>query len=138
VIRALDLIDESWARWWQLHGTYPEGGHTATVEAVPLGRELSFPGPRPVVQRLHDRYARPLRAEALAALEAGQTAMEVRLSGDEAELLELLDRIALVTQQAHTARGLPIPPEVALLDRLLRQRARVLTRQDRVTRTQFR
>jgi hypothetical protein len=56
--------------------------------------------------------------------------MEVTLRGDEQELLGFLDRAALVIRGATAPSNQPIPPEVALLDRLLRQRSRAISRAD--------
>jgi EAL domain-containing protein (putative c-di-GMP-specific phosphodiesterase class I)/GGDEF domain-containing protein len=116
---ALDLVDRSWQAWWE------EAGED---DDVPMQR---FPGPRSVVERLQATYSADLRGQAEAAAAAGAAVMDVRLDGTEDQLLELLDRLALVTEQVyqHTHR---MTPEVALLDRLLRQRARVLVRKDRV------
>jgi diguanylate cyclase (GGDEF)-like protein len=126
VLAALELIDRSWQGWWA-------GGVSAADEhRLPT----AFPGPATLVARLQARYAGPLRAAAAAALAAGEAVMEVTVQGDEEEILELLDRIALVTRETAVVRRLPIPPELSLLDRLLRQRARVITRQDTVTRTE--
>lgn len=119
VLGALDLLDRSWQAWWQEKGE---------EDGVPLQR---FPGPRAVVERLQSTYAATLRGRAEDALEAGAPVMDVSLEGTEDELLELLDRLALVTDSVYQ-HTLQIAPEVALLDRLLRQRARVLTRKDRV------
>jgi hypothetical protein len=58
--------------------------------------------------------------------------VEVALEGEEWELLELLDRIVVVTRAGYGQRQFPIPPELSLLDRLLQQRSRTLLRQDRV------
>jgi hypothetical protein len=125
VLRALELIDRAWEFWWA--NTDDDGSEAAPPLAA-------FPGPQSLVDDLRARYLDPLRKAAYETLEARIAVMEVVLSGPEAELLELLDRVALVTQQAYSARRLPIPPELALLDRLLRQRARAITRQDRMTR----
>ncbi len=124
VLRALDLIDASWARWWSAEPDSHDGPASS-------GR---FPGPLPRVDRLHAKFGAPLRAQAEAAVSQRLAVMEVVLHGAEHQLLELLDRIALVTRQAYDVRRLPIPAEVALLDRLLRQRARVIVRQDVVRR----
>jgi diguanylate cyclase (GGDEF)-like protein len=123
VLAALDLIDRAWEQWWV--------DREETEDQVHARRQ--FPGPPEVVADLLSRHGGPLRQAAGDALAAGSAVMEVRLTGDEAELLELLDRVALVTRQAHATRRLPIPPELSLLDRLLRQRARVIMRQDLVT-----
>ncbi len=119
VLDALDLLDRSWRTWWE---------ETGEGDDVPLRR---FPGPRSVVERLQATYAADLRRAAHAAVDAGEAVMEVRLDGVEEELLEILDRLALVTETVYQ-RTLQMTPEVALLDRLLRQRARALVRQDRV------
>lgn len=125
VLRALELIDRAWEHWWA------NTDDDATGASEPLA---SFPGPQELVDDLRARHLDPLRKAAYHTLEARIAVMEVVLSGPEAELLELLDRVALVTNQAYGARRLPIPPELALLDRLLRQRSRAITRQDRMTR----
>jgi len=125
VLRALELIDKAWEYWWA--NTDEDG----TDAPSPLA---AFPGPQALVDDLQARYLGPLRKAAYQALEARSAVMEVVVSGPETELLELLDRVALVTRQAYAARRLPIPPELALLDRLLRQRSRAITRQDRMTR----
>jgi EAL domain-containing protein (putative c-di-GMP-specific phosphodiesterase class I)/GGDEF domain-containing protein len=123
VLRALDVVERSWEDWWAAHqGEDPNTGATRTLER--------FPGPPAVVERLLERYAVPLRARAQAALRARHAVMEVTLEGEEAELLEVLDRLALVTRQAHEPGRLPILPEVALIERLLRQRARAIVRRD--------
>lgn len=91
-----------------------------------------FPGPIDVVQRLRRLYAVPLRDRAQQALAAGTPVMEVTIVGEQEELLAMLDRIALVTHRASASRCFPVPPEMAILDSLLRQRARILSRQDRI------
>lgn len=123
VRRALDLIDDAWSNWW----ARAQDSHDGSGDAD------RFPGPRTVVEHLRQRYSEPLRARAEEAEARGDDVMEVTLDGDEAELLALLDRIALVTRTAYANRRLPVPPELALLDRLLRERARVLTREDRMS-----
>lgn len=116
VLRALDLITVSC--------TEPEAEGTESS----ISR---FPGGAKEMRRLLTRYTAPLRARAESALAQGSPVMEVVIEGDEVEVLGLLDRIALVTQRIAVAQRLSVPPALALLDRLQRQRARTLTRQDR-------
>lgn len=123
VLRALELIDRSWTDWWQQHDAGGDSRRSSNA----------FPGPPEAVEHLRNRYAEPLRARAQEAIDAGRTAMEVTLEGEEDEVLELLDRLALVTRNAYDPTRLPVPPELALLDRLLRQRARAITRRDVVS-----
>jgi EAL domain-containing protein (putative c-di-GMP-specific phosphodiesterase class I)/GGDEF domain-containing protein len=119
VIGALSLIERSWEAWWT---------------AEDLDERESFPGPRDVVQRLLGTYAGSLRATAEEAAAAGLAVCEVDIEGPEDELLEILDRLALVASSLYRGRRAPVTPEVALLDRLLRQRARAITRRDTLTR----
>lgn len=116
VLRALTLIDEAIPQW--------------SSEAEQRGELDRVPYPIAETRGLVTRYAAPLRARADEARRRGDPVMEVAFEGDEDELLGMLDRIALITHTAPTKRRLPVPPERALLDRLLRQRARVLVRQD--------
>ncbi len=125
VLGALDLVDQSWRKWWERRAQDGVGGEAFT----------GFPGPPETVLRLQERYGAPLRARAVEAVASGRPVMEVTLEGDEAELLGLLDRLALVTEEAYDPTKLPVPPEFALLDRLLRQRARAITRRDVVSST---
>jgi hypothetical protein len=122
VLRAVDLIEESWNRAWS----------TGFVDEGLSFKRDAFPGPPDLVARLQEHYAVTLRERVQAALDRGETSMEVVLQGEEWELLELLDRIAVVTKVSYGRRQLPVPPELSLLDRLLQQRARTLVRQDRV------
>lgn len=126
VLRALDLIDDAWEQWWD----------QARRDEAGLGNANRFPGPLSVVQGLRKRYAGPLAGRAQRALERGDSVMEVTLEGDEEELLAMLDRVALVTRTGNAGRRLSVPPELALLDRLLRERARVLVREDRLSQDQ--
>lgn len=126
VLRALDIVDDACARWW------PSDDQASGAS----GPSPAFPGPVQEVRRLLTRHAEPLRRRARRAQEAGLTAMEVRLDGDEEELLSLLDRVSVLTRRSDASRFRPVPPELALLDRLLRHRARTLTRQDRVSATE--
>ena len=125
VLRALDLIDRSWSGWWQAH---------LADEATSDGARAieRFPGPPQLVEQLMERYAAPLRARAKELLRAGRPVMEVTLEGEESEILAMLDRLALVTRSAHEPARLPVPPELALVDRLLRQRSRTIVRRDTV------
>ncbi|HWH32470.1 MAG TPA: GGDEF domain-containing protein [Egibacteraceae bacterium] len=115
VLGALALAERSWAGWLS-----ENGGNR-------------FPGPRAELQSLHERYLRPVRRLAERALATGTT-VELRVTGHEDELLELLDRLSLVVRRAHLAQRAPTPPELALLDRLVRFRARRLQRTDRLDR----
>jgi len=122
ILRALDLIDRSWSRW--------------SSEADQEAETDRCDDPVEETQRLLDRHAEPLRARAEESRDKGEPVMEVTLEGDEDELLGMLDQIAVITQRDSTNTSrLPVPPERALLDRLLRQRARLLTRQDVVSTT---
>ncbi len=86
VLHALDLIDASWARWWSAE-TDADGHRTDSG---------GFPGPLAVVNRLHEMFGAPLRAQTEAATTKRLAVMGVVRHGSE---LELLDRIALVTRQ---------------------------------------
>lgn len=121
VLRTLALLDEAWATWWDDPGKRVD---------VPEG----FLDSRTAVERMRKGYGRSLRSRAEQALRDGAGATDVLLEGDEVELLGLLDRVALVLRSTHPARRPPVPPELALLDRLLRKRNRTLTREDRVSR----
>jgi GGDEF domain-containing protein len=123
VLRALDLIDRSLADWW--------AGPQRDAPGDDVSAER-FPGPPELIEQLRQRYAEPLRARAKELVRAGKPVMEVTLEGEEQELLELLDRLALVTRTAHAPGRLPVPPELAFIDRLLRQRARAIVRRDTV------
>ncbi|HVL99571.1 MAG TPA: GGDEF domain-containing protein [Egibacteraceae bacterium] len=123
VLRALDLIGDTCARW---------SGQAPEVDLTVLAADREGTA-RPDLARLLDRYAGPLRSRAAQALAAGVPAMEVSLEGDEDDLLAWLDAIARVTSRAGTGSRTPVPPEHALLDRLARERGRMLTRQDRVS-----
>jgi diguanylate cyclase (GGDEF)-like protein len=109
VLAAAALCDRAWASWWDT-GEDSDG----------------LPGPRDDADALLARYCRPLQDAARAAQLAGDRVVDVTLSGPEVEVLAVLDRIALVTRGLLRGRS----PEVALLQRLLRHRARVLTRED--------
>jgi EAL domain-containing protein (putative c-di-GMP-specific phosphodiesterase class I)/GGDEF domain-containing protein/CBS domain-containing protein len=119
VVGALALIERSWAAWWD----------TEKPEA-----RAAFPGPRAFVERLLETYAAALRSTAEQALAENRRVVEVIIEGPEDELLEILDRLAIVASSAHRGRRASASPEVALLDRLLRQRARAITRRDTLTR----
>jgi EAL domain-containing protein (putative c-di-GMP-specific phosphodiesterase class I)/GGDEF domain-containing protein len=121
VIRALDLVERACGAWRDAFGD--EGADEGP-------RSARFPGPGERIRHLHERYAEPLRARAQELLRAGRPVMEVTLEGEEAELLDLLDRLALVMRSAHEPGRLPVPPELALVDRLMRQRARAIVRRD--------
>lgn len=121
VLRALDLIDRCWDRWWQVQEAEQPG-------VADLAER--FPGPPEAIEGLRRRYALPLRTRAEELARTGHPVMEVTLEGEESELLDLLDRLALITQFAQESASVPIPPEVMLLDRMLRQRARAIVRRD--------
>lgn len=117
LLAALTLAERTWATW------LGEAGEDTR----------RFPGPRETIESLHERYLQPLRRDADRAMAAG-TAVELLISGHEDELLDLLDRVALVARRAHLAHHVPVPPELALLDRLVRFRARKLQRAERLER----
>lgn len=116
VLGALDLLEEAWVEMLSV-GSGPQ------VRGVSSGAHE--------MQRLLTHYAGPLRERAQTALARGSAALAVRLEGEEEELLALLDRVALLTERM--AAGQTPQRELALLDRLQRQRARTLTRQDRLS-----
>ena len=122
VLRGLDLVDHAW------------GLGTASGQAATPG---DFPSDLPEsgnsLAALHARYLVPLRDLAERALVAGTT-VGLQFSGQQSDLLELLDRVALVAQRAHRTHRSPVPPEVALIDRLVRLRARRLQRTERMDR----
>lgn len=120
VIGALMLAERTWATWM---GELSADGESAR----------RFPGPRETIEDLHERYLRPLRRLAEQAMGAG-TPVELVVHGPEDQLLDLLDRLALVARRAHLAHHVPVPPELALLDRLVRFRARTLQRAERLDR----
>jgi EAL domain-containing protein (putative c-di-GMP-specific phosphodiesterase class I)/GGDEF domain-containing protein len=118
VLDALALVDRAWGAWW-----------ADDDDGTGIGSE-GFPGPRAVVERLLATYGGPLRAQAEEALHQRRPVFEVTISGPEHELLEMLDRLAIVARAAYRGGRAPASPEVALLERLLRQRARAVTRRD--------
>ncbi|HUH08700.1 MAG TPA: diguanylate cyclase [Egibacteraceae bacterium] len=117
VLGALDLIDDAFGEWWR----------RAEEDGGALGH---FPGPEEVVQRLRSDFLLPLRDQADRSVAERVAVMSVTLQGDEAQMLELLDRVALVTARASASKKMPLPPELALLGRLLRQRSRSMARRD--------
>jgi EAL domain-containing protein (putative c-di-GMP-specific phosphodiesterase class I)/GGDEF domain-containing protein len=124
VLAAVELLHRAWERAWQ------RDEHGETEFEVDR-----FPGPKALVHHLEERFGQPLRERAQAALESGEPLMDVSLEGEEAELLELLDRVALITREAQAACSVPAPPEIALIDRLLHERARAVRREDRSSRS---
>lgn len=123
VLAAVELAERTWVQW--LGEGSADGGNDEV-----LGR---FPGPREVIERLYDTYLRDLRDGAEQALREGAP-MVLRVQGREDEIMELLDRLALVARRAHLSHRMPVPPELALLDRLVRSRTRVLERAERLER----
>lgn len=123
VLRAIALVDAAWAAWWDVRAR--------PADVIPDPDR--FPGSPEAVARIRERYGSGLRARAEQAVRRGDAATEVSVEGQESELLGMLDRVAFVLRTTHPDRRPPVPPELALVDRLLHQRSRVLIPEDRAS-----
>lgn len=116
VMEGLEIIDSAWKAYW----TEELGTAGASVDA--------FPGPIAFVEELFERYGTPIQRSAEAARERGRPVVEVALRGRESDLMEILDRLALIGERHLNARTASIRPGVGLLARLLESRGRSLRR----------
>lgn len=122
VLAMVDLVEQMWGEWVTGSGARQYGLHR-------------FPGPVDELERFRVSWLEPLRERAEAALAARAAGIAVNLEGDEEEVLALLDRLALASREAYARQPLPLPPHFSLLDRMIRQRSRVVRREDRLSRS---